>query len=227
VEVKVRSSLVIGADGPRSTVGRWIGQVNEAFVEARQVEVVLEEPRDYTSVIFCPEFPGGYGWLFPKGKTANVGVGVSRALGGDVRQALDHLLDLLGISVSRIIGRTGGVVPVGGTVDSIQEGHVLLVGDAAGHTHPITGAGVFSAVVSGELAGRAAGRFVRGGGLDALAEYPGEWSAFMGGMLAHALTKRETLDRSWSDDAVQLSTVLRETWIAFRAYGRRRSKKRR
>jgi len=39
--IEVECRVVIGADGPRSTVGRWIGQVNSEFIDARQVEVVL------------------------------------------------------------------------------------------------------------------------------------------------------------------------------------------
>nr|HID14375.1 NAD(P)/FAD-dependent oxidoreductase [Anaerolineae bacterium] len=42
--VEVECRVVIGADGPRSTVGRWIGQVNTEFIDALQVEVVLPAP---------------------------------------------------------------------------------------------------------------------------------------------------------------------------------------
>lgn len=219
--LEVEAKVVIGADGPRSTVGRWIGQENKAHIDARQVEVVLRDPRPTTEIYFDPAYPGGYGWLFPKGDTANVGVGVSREMGGDPREALMHLLARIEIELTAIVSRTGGLVPSGGEVDRLQSGSVLLVGDAAGATHPITGAGIANAVIGGTLAGQAAVRAVRAGDLTVLDTYEREWSSFMRGPLRHALDKRQYLDQHWSNDRVALTRVLGENWIAFKEYGRR------
>lgn len=217
----VECRVLIGADGPRSTVGCWIGQVNTAFIDAVQVEIVLSTPQESTHVYFDSVYRGGYGWLFPKGETANVGVGVNRKIGGDPQQALAHLLDRLGLKESAIIGRTAGLVPSGGPVASMRVGNVLLAGDAAGHTHPVTGAGIASAIVGGELVGKTAAQAIKTESLAALDEYEREWKAFMGGSLRHALDKRRYLDQHWSDDPIVLSNVVRETWIAFKGYGRR------
>jgi flavin-dependent dehydrogenase len=135
---------------------------------------------------------------------------------------LEHLLERLEITPGMIVGRTAGPVPSGGSVARLREGNVLLVGDAAGHTHPITGAGIFAAVVSGTLAGQAAAKAIKSSDLAALDWYEQEWLAFMDGPLRHALTKRRYLDERWSDDAASLSSVVRETWVAFKAYGRRK-----
>ncbi len=213
--------VVIGADGPRSSVGSWIGLSNASFIDAQQVEVVLPDPQDYTEVFFDPAYAGGYGWLFPKGETANVGVGVNRSLGGDPQRALAQLLDQLGMGSGAIVSHTGGPVPSGGTLDRLRVGSVLLVGDAAGHTHPVTGAGIFSAVVSGAFAGQAAAEAVQSGDWATLDGYENEWTPFMGGPLRHALGKRRFLDQHWSDDPAALSALIRENWIAFKAYGRR------
>lgn len=218
--------VLIGADGPFSTVGRWIGQVNAELIDALQVEVVLPSSvaedggHECTHVYFDPLYRGGYGWLFPKGDTANVGVGVNRRMGGDPSRALAHLLDRLRIRPGDILGHTGGPVPSGGPVACMRVGEVLLVGDAAGHTHPVTGAGIFAAIVGGTLAGQAAARAVQTGDMGALEEYEREWEAYMGGPLRHALKKRRYLDAHWSDDPVALSTAIRRTWIAFREYSR-------
>jgi flavin-dependent dehydrogenase len=142
-------------------------------------------------------------------------------MGGEPRQALEHLLARLRIAPGAILGRTAGPVPSGGPVARIRVGNVLLVGDAAGHTHPVTGAGIFAALVSGTLAGQAAARAVKSDDLAALDEYEREWNAFMGGPLRHALSRRRHLDEHWSDDATALSGVVRETWVAFKGYGRR------
>jgi len=213
--------VLIGADGPRSTVGRWVRQENRAYLDARQVEVVLTAPHPTTEIYFDPVYRGGYGWLFPKGETANVGVGVNRAMGGDASEALDHLLDQLEIGPGAIVGRTGGLVPSGGEVASLRAGNVLLAGDAGGATHPITGAGIAGAVIAGTFAGEAAGQAVRTGNLDALNGYEEQWS-YMHRPLRHALERRHFLDGAWSNDPVALSVALRESWIAFKGYGQRR-----
>jgi geranylgeranyl reductase family protein len=219
--VEIGCRVVIGADGPRSTVGRWVGQENKAWIDAIQVQVVLDAPVPGTRVYFDPLYRGGYGWLFPKGDTANVGVGVSRRLSGDPHSALAHLLQQLEIKPGAIVARTAGRVPSGGAVERLRCGNVLLVGDAAGHTHPITGAGIAAAVIGGTLAGRAAAQAVLSDDLGALDSYGREWNDFMAGPLRHALSKRHYLDQHWSDDAATQSALVRETWIAFRAYGRR------
>ena len=74
--MEVTADIVIGADGPRSTVGTWIDSINSEFVVGLQYEVPLSSPLEYTEIYFRREFFGGYGWLFPKGTLANVGIGI-------------------------------------------------------------------------------------------------------------------------------------------------------
>jgi geranylgeranyl reductase family protein len=220
-EREIECRVIIGADGPRSTVSQWIGQQTNAYIDARQVEIVLTEPQPSTHVYFDPRYVGGYGWCFPKGRTATVGVGVNKRMGGDPRQALEHLLDRLQIRRDAIVGRTGGLVPSGGEVAQIGVDNVLLAGDAAGHTHPITGAGIATAVIGGTLAGKAAAQAVHSGDLADLKAYEHEWAAFMRRPLHHGLSKRQRLDQNWTEDPDELAALLRETWIAFKGYGRR------
>lgn len=222
-EFEVEAKIIVGADGPRSTVGRWIGQVNRRLVVAAQCQVVLGQPLEATQVYFDPYYPGGYGWLFPKGQVANVGVGVGLEFKRDPKEALRHLLDRLKITPQAVIGYTGGLIPGGGPLERTWEGNVILVGDAAGQTHPITGAGVAHACLCGQLAGKAAAKAALCDDLGLLGEYEQEWRDFLGGILAHALAKRQELDKSWSDDPVALARALRENWVAFPDYGRRGS----
>ncbi len=217
----VSCRVLVGADGPHSTVGRWLGQVNRVLLDGLQVEAVLPEPLPCTQVYFDPLYRGGYGWLFPKGETANVGVGVSRVLGSDPRQTLEHLLDRLQIGRGAIVGRTAGAIPAGGVVERLRVDGALLVGDAAGQTHPVTGAGIFPALVAGTLAGQAVVRALHANDLRLLDDYTTEWQSFMAGPLRHALSKRRALDQHWSDDPVALSAAVRRTWIAFKEYARR------
>jgi geranylgeranyl reductase family protein len=219
--IEVRCRVIIGADGPRSTVGQWMGVDNAHHIEAQQVEVALAERQESTDVYFDPLYVGGYGWRFPKGDTANVGVGVSRAMGGDPARALAHLMGRLEVPAGAVLGRTAGLIPCGGRPNGLVQGAVTLVGDAAGLTHPVTGAGILSAVVSGTLAGQAAAAAVRDGDVSLLHGYEREWDAYLGGPLRHALRKRRELDEQWTGNPDALSEAVRQTWIAFKGYGRR------
>lgn len=233
---KFNARIVIGADGPLSRVGRAIGQRNPRYVAAAQVEVVLDGPIECTRVYFDPEYTGGYGWVFPKGATANVGVGIEVALRGrkvsgpagsglhagtaggppssSPRRLLHRFMQKLGIDDRSVVSRTGGLIPVGGPLRAVK-GHVLLAGDAAGHAHPLTGAGILHAVIAGEAAGRAAARAILTGDLGALCEYEQECEDAFGWALARALERRNLMMARWSFDPEALTALLRKTWIAF------------
>jgi digeranylgeranylglycerophospholipid reductase len=222
-EARVRARVIVGADGPRSTVARWLGLAQGDFVHGAEVELVLRQPRPAGEIYFHPAYAGGYGWLFPKGETANVGVAVSTRMGARPGEALAHLLDHLGLSSASAVGRLGGLVPTGGPVAQLRVGNVLLVGDAGGLAHPVTGGGIAPAVLSGQMAGEAAARAVLRGDLSALDAYPAGWHQAMGGPMRQALANRRYLDARWSCDPAALSAVVAETWIAFPAYGRPKS----
>jgi digeranylgeranylglycerophospholipid reductase len=191
----LRPRVLIGCDGPYSRVGAAIGQVNRALVDTRQVTVPLVLPHDATDIFLSADYRGGYGWLFPKGAVANVGIGVVM----EDRQQLKPMLTALfaRLSAQRRIGTsafglTGGAIPVGGRLRSI--GHigpirVLLAGDAAGLTNPVTGAGIASAVQSGTLAGRAAVDWL-GGRAKALDDHEEELGDIFDAALGRALRRR-------------------------------------
>ena len=222
-EACVRPTVIVGADGPHSTVAGWAGQTQAALVHGMQHEVILPAPRGQTEVYFDPLYRGGYGWLFPKGETANVGVAVSPALGGQGHLALEHLMERLGLSRGAVVGTTGGAIPAGGPPARMQVGTIVLAGDAAGLAHPVTGGGIAPAALSGQAAGLAAARAALGEGEPALERYAHEWAEAMGGPMRQAQANRQYLDAQWTQDPSVLSTLVRETWIAFPAYGRRKN----
>lgn len=219
---RITARAVIGADGPRSVVGRDVGLTSTRFVLAKQIEVLLSEPLQSTHVFFDERFFGGYGWLFPKGESGNLGVGIDASRADDLDEALEHMASIaegLGLVVgTHVLGRTGGAIPVGGPLRSARVGSVLLAGDAAGQVHPITGAGIHSAVTCGRAAGEAAGRFAASGDPDDLERYEAEWRDHWGSVFRHALRRREELLSQWNDD---LDGALRRCWVTFPEYHER------
>ncbi len=217
----VRYRALIAADGPRSPVARLLGLPALPVIHTRQYTVPLRRPYVHTDIWLSNDFPGGYGWLFPKGGQANVGMGADRGLGGNPKRRLDRLHTYLvqqAIVGNEILYRTGGPIPVGGMRARLVWGNVVFVGDAAGLTHPITGAGIAAAVQSGERAGEIVARFLAGGGDAALAAYDEEMREQYGPTLARALERRAYLAHFWCKAAANDDWIHRKGWIAFKEY---------
>jgi flavin-dependent dehydrogenase len=167
-----RANLVIGADGVNSTVAAKAG-IRKGWSEAETaIDTSEETPRSSLScasgamwVYYGFGRRPGYGYVFPKQEHVNAGVGYMLA---DVRRSEKHptkehaeFLDFL---------RTRGVVkgesepqnrhayplPMGGPLKKKVADRVILAGDAAGFVNGFTAEGIYYAMVSGELAGKAA-----------------------------------------------------------------------
>ncbi len=217
---RAQYKILIAADGPHSGVARTLGLAPLKTVETRQYQMPLLRPYDDTDIWLSDEFPGGYGWLFPRGAVANVGLGADLRLVPDLKAPLERLCANLvheGVVAPDILARTGGAIPVGGIRTPLAEGNVVFVGDAAGLTHPITGAGIASAVVSGERAGQAAAAFL-GGDDGALQAYADDMNDEFAESLARAVARREWLLERWHTPAAQLDATHKRGWIAFREY---------
>ena len=216
-ETEITCKIIIGADGPVSTVGAWINQKNNHLVNALQSTVVLTKPIGHCEIYFEPEFYGGYGWLFPKGKVANVGVGVSSGK-SNLRKLLDGFMERLsseGKVLASEISSTAGLIPVGGPVKTVIE-NIMLVGDAAGQTHPITGAGIAQAVLCGKLAGESAAAAAVENNHFHKKKYEKKWKMIYGSSLGIAGKKRKEMEAEWSSSDFQ--QLIRRSWIGFREY---------
>jgi digeranylgeranylglycerophospholipid reductase len=228
-----KPKVLIGADGPRSRVGKAIGSVNCELVETRQVTVPLVLPHNATDIFLSADYRGGYGWLFPKGAVANVGLGISvdGTLPDDksTRRGLKDMLTtlLMRLAAERRIGTTGwaltgGAIPVGGRLRAIGRlggTAVLLAGDAAGLTNPVTGAGIASAVQSGTMAGMVAADFIDGR-TTALDEYEEELGDIFDAALNRALRRRRELLACYQDGSRPNARTLVDAWIGAPRYWR-------
>ncbi|ATW25835.1 NAD(P)/FAD-dependent oxidoreductase [Candidatus Formimonas warabiya] len=218
----LKAKIIIGADGPKSLVREKMGIAAPKTARAWQGEIVLSQPQPDTKVFFHPDFYGGYGWLFPKGKTANVGFGmVIEEENSAFKQAKERIFPLLGIEKPVVLGSTAGTIPIGGFCPRLVQDHLLLIGDAAGATHPMTGAGIAHAVISGTIAARITPEVLDRGDLSGLRKYEEEVRAYLGNSLDLALMNRQFQEKNWHPDPERLAQVIRRTWIAFKEYGNR------
>jgi digeranylgeranylglycerophospholipid reductase len=220
---RIAARAIVGADGPRSRVGRAIGSLNAELVETRQITVPLTRAHEATEVFLSADIPGGYAWLFPKGDVANLGLGVlpeCRARLKPLLEALRRRLIADGRIGEAILGTTGGAIPVGGMVNVCGELSgcaVLLAGDAAGLVNPVTGAGIPAAVISGRMAGEAAARLVAGDA-GAAADYAVDLSDLFAASIARALGRRRGVLAKFGDRSAPLKSDLRGGWIAYPPY---------
>ncbi len=205
----VQADVIIGADGPKSKTARLTGDHTQSFLATAQFTLPLKGELSDLVIYFRDYIPGGYGWVFPKGDLANVGVGVDPDYGVNVMHSLREFVEEVvsdGVVSEKIVGRTGGWIPAEGVKRPLR-GNVLLVGDAGGFCHPITGGGIANAIYTGDMAASA----ILSGDLE---EYEEDSLDTFGSTLNRAARKRKTYMKRWDD----LKTIIPKTWIAFEEY---------
>lgn len=150
----VHGTMVVGSDGPFSRVARWFGlSPPPAIVHTAQAELAcrpLGAPDSVDIFLGQSTAPGFFAWSVPaEDGVLRVGVGVLPPH----RPApyLDGLVQRFFPS-ARSTSRTAGWIPVAPASRIVAPG-LLLVGDSAGQTKPLSGGGLYT----GGLCARAAG----------------------------------------------------------------------
>jgi flavin-dependent dehydrogenase len=148
------STYLIGADGVYTVVGAWSGLVrNRRIGSALEVEVTGLAQDRRTALIDFGRVRGGYSWSFPKGGRFSVGLGGRQPAG--LKAELANWLDHLGYRGEKELKPRGHALPEARIGAPLQQGNLLLVGDAAGLVNPLTGEGIRYAVQSAQLAAAA------------------------------------------------------------------------
>ena len=170
-ECMLRTKLIIGADGARSNVAKAEVPGGDKIPYVIAYHEIIEAPdtagEDYDplrcDVIYdgaiSPDF---YGWVFPHGKSASIGMGTGLD-GVDLKKATAELRIASGLAECETIRREGAPIPLK-PMDRWDNGRdVVLAGDAAGVVAPSSGEGIYYAMVGGRVAATAAEACLKSG----------------------------------------------------------------
>ncbi len=197
------AKVVIASDGVESQVGRWGGidtthQLRDTGVCVQYLISNIDIAPEYCDFYFGKDVaPLGYLWVFPKGDNiANVGVGIRGNISGKGgKLAIDYLNEFVRrkFPKGRILGLVGGAVPVGYGLPRIVGDGIMLVGDAAHHSDPISGGGISNAMHSGKFAAEAAVEAISSGNVseNTLSSYPKRWEREIGRHFRHICRIRD------------------------------------
>lgn len=220
----LRARLVIGADGVNSVVARATG-LGDGFSDATLAIDTMEETplaeldmfdRETMYVAYGYRGRPGYGYVFPKARHVDAGVGFLlsfyRTLDGT---PLDHHREFLELAAAKgiVTGRSHPEnfkayrLPLGGPIPRTYTDRAMIVGDAGGFVNAYTGEGIYFAMVTGEHAGRTAADAVGAGDVSAraLATYEQRWRDEIG----HELVDSVRIQRRLFGDPSLLDRVIR------------------
>lgn len=217
-EYKIFGKIIIGADGVESRIGKWAG-INtvcslediDTCVQATVSNIDIEEKACH--FYFGKNVaPGGYAWIFPKGKgCANIGLGI-RGVNAGVKSPVKFLKEFLknnfpGGSVHTIIG---GGVPCSGGLKKIVHKNVMLVGDAAHQTNPMSGGGLAYAMAAGKLAGTvAAEAVINGKNIEKyIVKYQKEWNKKWGKEIKSFYRIKQRLNNFSDENFEKIAEIL-------------------
>ncbi|MEM8787830.1 MAG: geranylgeranyl diphosphate reductase [Pseudomonadota bacterium] len=160
--VALTTKLVVGADGARSAVARTEVPGGDTIPYVIAYHEVIEAPAGGAydpkrcDVIYDGRIsPDFYGWVFPHGPQASVGMG-SGIRGVDLKQATAALRRQSGLEGCATIRCEGAPIPLEPLKRWDNGRDVVLAGDAAGVVAPSSGEGIYYAMIGGQFAAMAA-----------------------------------------------------------------------
>ena len=186
--VVVHGRVLVGADGVNGRIARDAGLGGGiVYGIALEGNGPLRPEQAGCATVELGVVPGGYGWVFPKAGHANYGVGGWAAEGPRLRAHLRRLCAVHAVDDTTLTDLHGRRLPIRRTSNAVR-GPVLLVGDAAGLVDPLSGDGIYEALVSARLAAEA---IVAG----EIARYETELAAALGRFAATSWKAKLVLDR--------------------------------
>jgi len=147
---KIKSKMIIGCDGPVSTVARHFGIKNKVLYAA-QIRVKNDFNPNEVVMFFDPRWKELFGWIVPEGKNNIYRIGIASAT--NIHQKFKYFLKNIKIDINKKIDQQGGMIPYG-IMNQCGFDNCLLIGDAACQVKATTGGGIIMLLTATKIAAR-------------------------------------------------------------------------
>jgi digeranylgeranylglycerophospholipid reductase len=144
----VRCNILIGADGPHSSIRKIFGfpHPNEMLqgIGAELSDTTLD-PRFVHIFVGRNIAPGFFAWVIPtntQGTTARIGLCIGKQSNHSLQHYFNALLQQPLLQGTTVMKRFGGAIPLGPLKKTVDD-HVMLIGDAAAQVKPTSGGGIY------------------------------------------------------------------------------------
>ncbi len=135
---ELKTDIVVGADGPYSTVAKAAGITPSKNYIGMQAKVKLRMDTSAFETYFGTDFPNFFGWCVPESDdTARLGIGC-------FEDAQEHFYRFLKSRTGKkeVLCWESGLIPLYSPKNAIQKDNVYLIGDAAAQVKATTGGGI-------------------------------------------------------------------------------------
>ena len=162
--VSLSSEAFIDASGPGCRLTRGIPclegiESGDTDLEPGIFAVAegIKHDRDHIDLLYGSEFPGGYGWIFPRdGKEVNIGFVLSKDVKPEMplREKLKHFIATR-YPNAKIKAIYGGMIACGQSNKPLAKCGLFKAGDAASCVNPMSRSGIVEALLSGKITAEA------------------------------------------------------------------------
>lgn len=146
---EISYSMLIAADGPRSSISRMAGIPRAPFyLSGLQCDVRYSVPTDHVQIYpnASPEF---FGWIIPMHpERARIGL-------CGINNVKEHFSEFIRPYKKQVIHMASGTIPLG-TLKRTYDDRILIAGDAAAMAKPTSGGGVYTGIRAARHAARVA-----------------------------------------------------------------------
>ena len=143
----LKSKILIGCDGPLSSVGNQL-KVKNDVIFATQIRIKANFLEQEAAMYFNPKWKQLFGWIVPEG---NQIYRMPTSSSKNVNKCFKAFLNELGIDSHNKIDQQGGIIPYG-IMNKIAFDNILLLGDSAGQVKATTGGGIVMLLTAAKYA---------------------------------------------------------------------------
>ena len=143
----LESKLLIGCDGPLSSVAKFLGIKNKNLY-AMQIRIPGNFDETEAAMYFNPKWKELFGWIVPEGNsTFRIGLASSQNL----KKNFQFFIKQLNLDLKMKLAQQGGLIPYG-MMNRLAFNNILLLGDSACQVKATTGGGIIMLLTAANYA---------------------------------------------------------------------------